>query len=108
MEAPWAEVGRAGGYDVVINATTRGQADADQESPVPKGSLRRGQTVMDIVYKPVRTSLVSEAVACGATAVHGGRMLLYQAAAQFEAYTLRAAPLAAMGQALDEAMGGFH
>jgi shikimate dehydrogenase len=60
---------------------------------------------MDIVYKPVHTELLRRAAARGATAVHGGRMLLHQAAAQFELYTGRAAPLADMDAALHSAMG---
>jgi shikimate dehydrogenase len=55
---------------------------------------------MDIVYKPVRTALVKAASERGARVVHGGRMLLYQAAAQFELYTGRPAPLDVMDAAL--------
>jgi shikimate dehydrogenase len=55
---------------------------------------------MDIVYKPLATTLIREARAAGATTIDGGRMLLHQAAAQFELYTAQAAPLAAMDAAL--------
>ncbi len=69
-----------------------GQADASPESPIPEASLRAGQVVMDIVYKPVHTRLYEAARRAGATAIHGGRMLLHQAAAQFELYTGHPAP----------------
>ena len=90
------ETVRAADYEVVVHATVLGQADTSLESPVPEDALRPGQIVMDIVYKPVRTRLYEAARRRGATAIHGGRMLLHQAAAQFELYTDRPAPLDAM------------
>lgn len=99
------EVTRAGDYDVVINATSMGMSEVDAASPVPEGALRAGQTVMDIVYKPIETELVRAARRRGATTVHGGRMLLHQAARQFELYTGIAAPLAAMEAALRVQIG---
>jgi shikimate dehydrogenase len=90
------EAARAGAYDVVVHATVLGQADISPESPVPEDALRPGQIVMDIVYKPVRTRLFEAARRRGAIAIHGGRMLLHQAAAQFELYTGHPAPLDAM------------
>jgi shikimate dehydrogenase len=103
--ASFEERERAASYDVVINATSLGQKDVDLASPVPVGALRAGQIVMDIVYKPVATALLAEARQAGAVAVHGGRMLLHQAAAQFEVYTGRKAPLAAMEAAQQAALG---
>jgi shikimate dehydrogenase len=103
--AAFDETTRAADYDVVINATTLGQSDGSVASPVPAESLRAGQLVMDIVYKPVHTLLVKAAARCGASVVHGGRMLLHQAAAQFELYTGRPAPLAVMDEALRRSIG---
>jgi shikimate dehydrogenase len=94
------ETTRAADYDVVVNATTLGQSDVGDASPVPAEALRPGQVVMDIVYKPVHTAFVQAATARGASVVHGGRMLLYQAAAQFELYTGCPAPLDVMDDAL--------
>jgi shikimate dehydrogenase len=104
--APLRDVDRAGDYDVVVNATIMGQADTSPESPIPEDRLRTGQVVMDIVYKPVHTRLYEAARRRGATAIHGGRMLLHQAAAQFELYTGRAAPLEAMNAELARMIGG--
>jgi len=94
------EAGRAGEYDVLVNATTLGMAEVDARSPVPESAIRPGLVVMDIVVKPVETKLLAAARARGATVVHGGRMLLHQAAEQFALYTGRAAPLDAMEAAL--------
>jgi shikimate dehydrogenase len=96
----WDEVSdRLSSSDVLVNGTPLGMADVDPSSPVPEGALRKGLVVMDIVFKPTETRLLAAARARGATAIHGGRMLLHQAARQFELYTGREAPLEAMDAA---------
>ena len=55
---------------------------------------------MDIVYKPIETELVRYSKTVGATTISGDRMLLHQAARQFELYTGQPAPLGAMATAL--------
>lgn len=97
-----AEFQRASGYEIVINATSAGMLEVDPHSPIPKSALRPGLIVMDIVYKPIETELIRWAAEAGATAIHGGRMLLHQAAHQFELYTGHQAPLQAMDEALAE------
>jgi shikimate dehydrogenase len=102
------EAEHAGDYDVVVNATSVGMNEVDPGSPVPERAIHAGQAVMDIVYKPIETALVRAARRAGAETVHGGRMLLYQAARQFELYTGHDAPLEAMDAALRAAMAeGF-
>jgi shikimate dehydrogenase len=100
-----SEVERAADYGIVVNATALGMTDVDLRSPIPEGAIRQGQLVMDIVFKPLETRLLAAARARGARVVHGGRMLLHQAARQFELYTGRAAPMDAMDAALRAAMG---
>ena len=90
---------------MIVNATSLGMADVDPTSPLEVDALREGTVVMDIVYKPLQTQLVRAAAARGMRAIHGGRMLLHQAARQFELYTGREAPLEAMDRALIAAMG---
>jgi shikimate dehydrogenase len=99
------EAERAGEYDILVNATPVGMADVDARSPVPEAALRPGLVVMDIVPRPLETALLASARARGAKAVHGGRMLLHQAARQFELYTGQAAPLDAMDAALRSLQG---
>jgi shikimate dehydrogenase len=103
----WDETTRLGDYDVVVNATCVGQEDAGPAN-LPSDSLRGGQLVMDIVYKPVNTRWLGAARLRGAVAVHGARMLIHQAAAQFELYTGRSAPLEPMEEALSAAMGAAN
>lgn len=93
--------------DVIVNATSAGMdvGQGPTESPLAGTKIPAKVTVMDIVYKPVETRLIAEARAAGARVVSGARMLLYQAASQFELYTGRKAPLDAMDRALAAAIG---
>ncbi|MCA9624670.1 MAG: shikimate dehydrogenase [Myxococcales bacterium] len=90
---------------VVVNASSAGMADVDPQSPLAEEALRRDLVVMDIVYKPLKTQLLAAAAAKGATVIDGSRMLLHQAARQFELYTGEAAPSAAMDAALAAQLG---
>jgi shikimate dehydrogenase len=100
----FAEVERASDYDVLVNATVVGMTDVDPRSPVPEHAIVPGHLVMDIVFKPFETTLLASARRRGARVVHGGRMVLHQAARQFELYTGHTAPLEAMEAALAEAL----
>jgi shikimate dehydrogenase len=73
--------------DAVINATPVGMYPRDGETPIPKGLLKKGMTVMDIVYQPLQTRLLLEAKKRGCVTVNGLEMLVRQAAAQFEIWT---------------------
>jgi shikimate dehydrogenase len=89
--------------DLVVNATPIGTG-AD-ESPVPASLLRPDLAVLDLVYRPSPTRLVREARAAGAAAQDGGGVLLRQAAASFELWTDRGAPIEAMRDALLDELG---
>jgi shikimate dehydrogenase len=84
---------------VIVNTTPLGGSPGDP-LPVPAAALRRGQTVMDIVYRPRLTPLLLAADAAGARGVDGLQMLLRQGALAFALWTGRAAPLAVMRRAL--------
>jgi shikimate dehydrogenase len=91
------------GFSVIINASSAGMASSLTGSLVPSSQLRADLTVMDAVYDPIETELVIDAKSAGARTVDGSRMLLHQAARQFELYTGKQAPLEAMNAALREA-----
>lgn len=108
---PWNEAGESAATEgVIVNATSIGMATNDDEdetrSPLEGVDFTAEQTVMDIVYKPLRTKLLHQAERAGARVIDGGRMLLHQAAGQFELYTGRSAPLAAMDAALRATIEG--
>jgi len=98
----WAS--RAAASSVVVNTTPLGGRPGDP-LPIPPEALGRGQTVMDIVYRPRRTPLLAAAAAAGARTVDGLQMLLHQGALAFALWTGREAPLAAMRRALSAAAG---
>jgi shikimate dehydrogenase len=91
------------GSDLLVNATPIGMHESDP-SPVEKACLKSGMYVYDLVYNRPYTQLVKDAKACGARAVNGLGMLLYQGAAAFEIWTGSAAPVAVMKRALREAL----
>jgi shikimate dehydrogenase len=94
-------LGAAAKCDVLVNATSVGfQTPGD--SPIPPSLLAEGRIVMDVVFVPPVSRLVQDARAHGCVAIPGTRMLVHQAAYQFQLYTGREAPLGAMEQALLE------
>ncbi|QPV61439.1 shikimate dehydrogenase [Halosimplex litoreum] len=84
--------------DVLVNATSVGMEE--DATPVPADALHAGLGVLDAVYRPLETRLLSDAAAAGATTVDGAWMLLYQGVAAFERWTGREAPVEAMNEAL--------
>ena len=74
------------------------------ESPVPAELLRPEHVVFDMVYRPLKTRLVEDAEAAGATVVPGMGMLLHQGALQFERWTGQAAPVDVMRKVLADAL----
>jgi len=92
--------------DILINATPMGMWPKLGQSIIPKDLLHNRLTVFDIVYNPRETRLIIEARERGCTIVYGYKMLLYQAARQFELFTGLKAPLEAMESALAQALEG--
>ncbi len=87
--------------DVLVNTTSVGLRE--DASPIDAGAIPSGAVVMDAVYDPERTRLLADAAARGARPVSGKWMLVYQAAAQLEAWTGREAPVEVMAEAFDRA-----
>jgi len=72
---------------VVLQATSVG-LDAPGDSPLPPGCVLHDRlTVMDMVYRPLRTRLLREAESAGARTVDGLWMLVYQGLAQLRLWT---------------------
>lgn len=91
-------------FDVIINTTPLGMEGKEAALPIPEDLIRRGHTVFDIVYTPLRTPLLALAERQGAKAIPGYLMLLYQAVLQFELFTGEKAPEALMEKALLKAL----
>jgi shikimate 5-dehydrogenase len=91
----------AGDYDILVNATSVG-FHAPGDSVIPSSMLSEGKVVLDVVFVPPVSKLVQQARARGCVAIPGTRMLVHQAAYQFQLYTGREAPLDVMERALLE------
>jgi shikimate dehydrogenase len=90
--------------DVVINATSLGMVPRERETPLPKKLLRKGMTVMDIVYEPLQTKLLREAKEKGCLTINGLEMLVRQGVAQFMIWTGRRPDLKQMRNDLYKAL----
>lgn len=86
-------------FAVIVNATPLGMSGGDP-LPVDPESLHSGQAVVDLVYHPADTPLLTAARARGALAVNGLGMLLHQAARSFTLWTGEPAPVEAMRAAV--------
>lgn len=86
---------------VLIHCTPVGMTPKTGSSCVPTALLHRDLTVMDIVYNPRNTQLLMDAAASGCRTIAGLEMFLHQAAAQFELWTGRPAPIDVMRRVLE-------
>jgi shikimate dehydrogenase len=84
-------------WDLVISTVPAGAADVYAERIGARTLVPRA--VLDVIYHPWPTRLVSAATESGAVVVGGFELLLHQAARQVELMTGRDAPVAAMREA---------
>jgi shikimate dehydrogenase len=94
---------------LLVQATTatlnnNAGADAFADS-IPLGMMPLHATVIDLVYRPLRTTLLERASKNGLRTVDGLGMLLHQGAVAFSRWTGQPAPLDVMRQALIAAIG---
>lgn len=103
-------------FDVLVNCTSIG-FKAPGKSPVEQAQLQRfvqdcsgtlQPVVMDAVFLPPRTRLLTEAAAAGCRTIQGVRMLLHQACGQVELYTGLEAPLAVMEQVIEKEIAALE
>lgn len=87
--------------DGIVNATPIGMV-GHAGLPVPVERLSAAQWVADIIYRPMRTELISAAEHAGCRVLDGGQMLVAQAAASFDLFTGRHADLNRMRAHLAE------
>jgi shikimate dehydrogenase len=85
--------------DLLINATSLGMHSRDS-LPVKGAWIHSGLHVLDLVYGPHPTRLVSQARKKGARAVDGQGMLIGQGAASFRRWTKRRPPIPVMRREL--------
>lgn len=86
---------------VLLHCTPLGMHPNVRESCVPATLLKPHLTVMDIVYNPLDTKLLTDAKAAGCRTIRGIDMFLNQAVGQFELWTKQKAPADVMRQVLE-------
>jgi shikimate dehydrogenase len=90
--------------DLLIQATPVGMTPRKAECLVPEQILRKGMVVMDIIYNPLETALLSMARARGCVPINGLHMFIHQGAEQFRLWTGLEPPISAMTHAVEEAL----
>lgn len=80
----------------VVISTVPGQANIT----LPSNILEYKPIVLDVVYKPSRTSLLQQAIDMNCPIVQGATMLLEQGIEQFELWNRRRAPRDEMEKAV--------
>lgn len=91
-------------FDAIVNATPVGMHPRVGESPLRPGELNC-RLVFDTIYRPRVTRLLQLAARRGIETVSGVEMFVAQGTAQWEIWTGRRAPVAAMRRALLLALG---
>jgi len=101
LEGVFVPIDKIGGMemDILINATPVGMYPEQGQSPVDLSTVEV-ETVMDIVYNPLRTVLLETAAALGCRVIPGVRMFIHQGAEQFRLWTGLEAPIHAMEAAV--------
>jgi len=94
------EVNNLDDFDFIFNATSVGMEKS--ASIINKELINSKHIVFDAVYFPLETLFIKEARSKGARVIHGSELLLNQALHQFEYYTKRKAPEAAMRKVLNK------
>ena len=94
---------RAQSFDAILNATPVGMHPHEGISPLSAGELQC-RVVMDLIYRPERTKLLEIAAQKGIATVSGVNMFLAQGFAQWEIWTGKRAPEAAMRRAVLSAL----
>jgi shikimate dehydrogenase len=90
--------------DILVNTTSVGMTPNVEDTLVPENMLKKGLTVIDIIYNPVKTRLLKAAESRGARIMSGLEMLVWQGAAAFELWSGEKAPIEQMRQAAMEAL----
>lgn len=86
---------------VLIHCTPVGMSPKSDTSCVPASLLHLNLSVMDIVYNPRETRLLTDAKRAGCKTIPGLEMFLNQAVTQFELWTNQPAPVEVMRTVLE-------
>lgn len=91
--------------DVVVNTTSVGMGE-DPSMPFDPSPLTDAQVLVDIIYNPIETALMTAAAAAGARTANGVSMLVHQAVEQLRLWTGHMPDPAVMMTAASAALAG--
>lgn len=92
--------------DIFIDTTPLGMYPNVNDNPIAESDmLHEDLLVNDIVYTPMETSLIKEAIKANTEVVYGYKMLLYQGIRSFEIWLNQEAPVDVMEKALLDVLG---
>jgi shikimate dehydrogenase len=93
--------------DLLINCTPVGMTGHSiDSSPLEPSMLPSDLVVMDLVYNPLRTKLLTEAEKAGCKTIDGVGMLVHQGAVGFQLWTGKNAPIKVMREAVLQTLEG--
>ncbi|WP_284140466.1 MULTISPECIES: shikimate dehydrogenase [unclassified Virgibacillus] len=91
---------RLADYDIIIQTTSVGMKPNEQASPIQLNHLKSTAIVSDIVYQPLLTNFLQQAIDKGAHIHLGHMMLLTQAQLAFQIWTRKSVALDNMSKQL--------
>ena len=100
---PWDEIASEP-YDVLIHCTPHGSG-GETEPVIPEDWIRPGTLVLEAVYRPLRTPLVSAAERRGCTVIPGAEWFVRQAREQFHLFTQKTPDEELMRLTFENALG---
>ncbi|MBN2062459.1 MAG: shikimate dehydrogenase [Deltaproteobacteria bacterium] len=102
LSCPFIPMDRIEGADadIIVNATPVGMFPEVDRCPVPAKTFKKGMIVMDVIYNPLKTRLLSAAESRGCFVINGISMFIRQGAEQFRLWTGLEPPLEEMRQAV--------
>ncbi|OLO38850.1 shikimate dehydrogenase [Alkalihalophilus pseudofirmus] len=74
-------------FDLIINTTSVGMSPNVDQLPIALNNIKQDAVVSDLIYNPLKTKLLQEAEAKGATVLNGVGMFVEQGALAFEKWT---------------------
>lgn len=89
---------------IIINATPVGMRPHQDETLLHSGDISSDSTVLDLVYNPLKTTLLKEAEKAGAKTINGLKPLIEQAAKAFQIWTRLEPPRGLLWRAAEEAL----
>ena len=90
--------------ELLINTTPVGMAPQKDLCPVPSKIFRKGMVVMDIIYNPLETRLLTLAKTKECSTINGLGMFIHQGAEQFRLWTGLEAPITDMARAVERVL----